>query len=112
MTDKFYSPSLFSNSVVRGFSWTLVSPSRRSGWSLLERLLISNPILLRVVQRVDHLWNDLVVLSDLKHSSSVFVSAAIVSCGEDSEKLASSESFESVHHTLVSSQNEFSLVVV
>lgn len=40
------------------------------------------------------------------------MSAAVVSSGEDSEKLASSESFESIHHTLMSSQNEFSLVVV
>ena len=90
----------------------MVRPSRRSRRSLLQRFLISDPVLFRVVQRVDHLGNELVGLGDLEHGSCVLVSAAVVSGRENSEQLARSEPLDSVHHALVSPQNELHLIVV
>lgn len=87
-------------------------PSRRRGRSLICRLRVGDPIILRVVERVDHLRDQLVRLGDLQHGSGVLVSTAIISGGEYGEQAATGESFKSVHDAFVRPQNEADLVVL
>ena len=85
-------------------------PSWRSGRSLL--VVVVEPVLLGVVQRVDHLGNKLVLLSDLKHCARIFVAPTVISSGKDREQLAARESFEAVHNALVRPQNEAGLIIL
>jgi len=74
-------------------------------------LIIIKPILLRVVQRIYHFWNQLVLLSNLKHSACVLVASAVVGSGENCKELPSCESLKPIHNALVSSQNILGFVV-
>lgn len=89
---------------------TLISPFWGSDWSFT--LIVVQPILFWVVERVDHFGDQFILLSNLKHSSSILVAAAVVSGREDGEELTSCESFKSIHYTLVRSQNKFNFVII
>ena len=65
-----------------------------------------------VIQWVYHFGHELVLLSNLQHRTSVFMSAAIIGGRENCEQLATGESFETVHHTFVCSKNEFASVSI
>ena len=93
-------------------AWSLVLPSGWRGRPLAERLLVRDPVVFGVVQRVDHLGHELVRLSYLQHGSSVLVAAAVVCRGEDSEEAAAGKALEAVHDALVSAQDEVDLVVL
>ena len=56
---------------------TLISPFWGSDWSFT--LIVVQPILFWVVERVDHFGDQFILLSNLKHSSSILVAAAVVS---------------------------------
>ena len=58
--------------------WSLILPSRRSRWSLAQRLLVRDPVVLGVVQRVYHLGHELVGLGYLQHRTGILVPAAVV----------------------------------
>ena len=85
-------------------------PSRWSRWSLL--VIVVEPVLLGVVQRVDHFGHKLVLLSDLKHCARIFVAPTVISSGKDREQLATREAFEAVHNALVRPQNEAGLIIL
>ena len=78
------------------------------GWSWRSHLvvLVEEPVLFWVVQRIDHLWHKFVLLRYLEHGTGIFMPSAVVSCREDSEELATGESFEAIHDAFVSTQNE------
>ena len=65
-------------SFVAGLSWTLRSPLRWGGWSLVS--IVIEPVLFGIIQRIDHFRHQLILLSDLKHGTSILVAATIVSC--------------------------------
>ena len=65
-----------------------------------------------VDEGIDHLWNELVLFSDLKNCARILVSPAVVSCGEHCEELAAGEAFEPVHHTFVSSKDVFCFIIL
>lgn len=73
-------------------------------------LLILNPIVLIAVGRIDHLRNDLVVGLQNQNSSSVLVLSTIVSGREDSNECSPSESFESIHHALMGTDDHVEVV--
>ena len=85
-------------------------PSWRSGRSLL--VVVVEPVLLGIVEWVDHLRHKLVLLSDLKHCARIFVAPTVISSGKDREQLAARESFEAVHNALVRPQNEAGLIIL
>jgi hypothetical protein len=85
-------------------------PSRWSRWSFL--VVVVEPVLLGVVQRVDHFGHKLVLLSDLKHCARIFVAPTVISSGKNCEQLAAREAFEAVHNTFVCSQNEAGLIIL
>ena len=70
-----------------------------------------DPVLFSIVQWVNHFWHELIRFSNLKHGSGVLVSSAVISSRENSEKATSSKSFESVHNTLVRSQDETCFII-
>ena len=92
------------------FTWSLSSPLGWSWWSLGHAFVVE-PILLIVIEWVDQVGYQLVLLCYLNHCSCVLVATTVVSGRENSEKLTSSKSFESVHHTLVRAEDKFNLVV-
>jgi len=92
------------------FAWSLSSPLGRRRRSLGHAFVVE-PVLLVVIEWVDQVGHQLVLLCYLNHSSCVLVPAAVVSGRENSEKLASSESFEAIHHALVRAQYKFNFIV-
>jgi len=97
-------------SVVRGLSWALGCPPRRRGRSLLR--VVVEPVLLRVVEGVNHLGDQFVLFGDLQHGARVFVAAAVVRGRENREQLAGGEALEAVHDALVRAQDKPRLVVL
>lgn len=97
-------------SVVRCFTLTLGCPLWRGRRPLV--VLVQEPILLRIVQWVDHFGHQFKLFSDLEHGAGVLVPTAVVCSGEDCEKLATREPLEPIHHALVSSQNKLASVCV
>ena len=57
---------------------SLRGPLGRSRWTFV--ILVSEPVLLWVVQRVNHFRDEFVLLRDLEHGSCVLVSTAVI-CG-------------------------------
>jgi hypothetical protein len=57
----------------------LVGPSGWSRRSLLEGFFISDPILFRIIERIDHFRDEFIRLGDLEHSTSILVSTTVVS---------------------------------
>ena len=90
-------------SIVGGFTLSLWGPLGRGRRTLV--VLVEKPILLGVIQRVDHLRHELVLLCDLQHGAGVLVTSAVVCCRENREELAASETFEAIHDALMSSQD-------
>ena len=80
------------------------SPFRRCGRSLV--IFVQQPILLGVVQGVDHFGHELILLGDLEHGAGVLVPTAVVSRREHREELSASEALEAVHDALVGTQDE------
>ena len=80
------------------------SPFRRCGRSLV--VFVEQPILLWVVQRVDHFGHKLVLLGNLEHGAGILVTTAVISRREYREELAASEALEAVHDALVGSQDK------
>ena len=104
---------IFPSRSIEGFvAWSLVLPSGWRGRPLAQWLLVRDPVVLCVVQRVDHLGDELVRLGYLQHGSGVLVAAAVVCGGEDGEEVSSGEALETIHDTLVSPQDEVDLVIV
>ena len=100
------------SSIVGACPRSLVGPSGRCGWSSVHRFLVGDPILLGVIEWVDHLGYEFVLLGDLQYRSGVFVSAAVVSGREHREQLSASESLEPVHDALVRSEDELGFIVI
>ena len=98
-------------SIIGGLTGTLVSPAGRSRGSLLW-LFVCDPVLFWVIQGIDHFGNQLVGFSNVEHGTSIFMSATVIGGGEYGEELTSGESFETVHHALVSSDDVLGFVVV
>ena len=82
----------------------LWSPFRRCGRSLV--IFVKQPILLRVVQGIDHFGHKFILLGDLEHGASILVTSTVVSRREYCEELATSEALEAIHDALVSSQDK------
>ena len=80
------------------------SPFRRRGWSLV--IFVKQPILLWVVQGIDHFGHKLILLGNLEHGAGILVTTAVVSRREYCEELAASEALEAIHDALVGSQDE------
>ena len=80
------------------------SPFRWCGRSLV--VFVEQPILLWVVQRVDHFGHKLVLLGNLEHGAGILVTTAVISRREYREELAASEALEAVHDALVGSQDK------
>ena len=97
-------------SVIGCLALALGSPLGRGGRPLV--ILVEEPILLWVVQRVDHFGHEFELLRDLKHCTGVLVTAAVVCRREDSEELSTGESFETIHDALVCSQDELASVCI
>ena len=93
------------------FTWSLSSPLGWSWWSLGHAFVVE-PILLIVIEWVDQVGYQLVLLCYLNHCSCVLVATTVVSGRENSEKLTSSKSFESVHDAFMGSKDEGALVVL
>ena len=62
--------------------------------------------MLRIIQRVDHLWHQFVLFGNLEHRSCILVSSTVVCGGENCEQLASREPLESIHNALVRSKHK------
>ena len=97
-----------SSSVVGGFALALGCPLGGSRRAFV--VFVEQPVLLRVIQRIDHLRHQLVLLRDLKHCASVLVSATVVRCREDREDLTASEALEAVHDALMGPQDKATAV--
>ena len=80
------------------------SPFRRRGRSLV--IFVKQPILLWVVQGIDHFGHEFILLGDLEHGAGILVTTTVVSRREYREELAASEALEAVHDTLVGSQDK------
>ena len=80
------------------------SPFRRCGRSLV--IFVKQPILLWVVQGIDHFGHEFILLGDLEHGAGILVTTTVVSRREYREELAASEALEAVHDTLVGSQDK------
>ncbi len=101
-----------ASSVIRCLAWSLISPARWRGRSLLVVVVLGEPILLGIVQGVDHLGHQLIRLGYVQHRARILVSAAVVSRREHCEQLTPSKSLEPVHHTLMRTQYVFRFIVV
>jgi hypothetical protein len=75
-------------------------------------LLVVQPILLRIVQGINHLRDKFILFSNLQHSACVFVSATVVRGAEHCEELTTCKALKTVHHTLMRAQDEFHFVVL
>ena len=82
----------------------LWSPFRRCGRSLV--IFVKQPILLWVVQGIDHFGHEFILLSDLEHGTGILVTTTIVSRREYCEELAASEALEAIHDALMGSQDK------
>ena len=82
----------------------LWSPFRRCGRSLV--IFVKQPILLWIVQGIDHFGHEFILLGDLEHGASILVTTTVVSRREYCEELAASEALEAIHDALVSSQDK------
>ena len=91
-------------SIVGCLALALWSPFRRCGWSLV--IFVKQPILLWVVQGIDHFGHEFILLGDLEHGAGILVTTTVVSRREYREELAASEALEAVHDTLVGSQDK------
>ena len=80
------------------------SPFRRCGRSLV--IFVKQPILLWVVQGIDHFGHEFILLGDLQHGAGILVTTTVVSRREYREELAASKALEAVHDTLVGSQDK------
>ena len=83
-------------------------PLGRCRWALV--VLVDQPVLLWIIEGVDHFGNKLVLLGYLKHCACVLVPSTVVSGRENSEELTASESLEAVHNALVGSQDELATI--
>ena len=68
-----------SGSLVGTLPGDLVGPPGRGGGSLLEGFFVGNPVLLGVVEGVNHFRNQLVGFCNLEHGPRVLVTPAVVS---------------------------------
>ena len=83
------------------------------GWSWRSFLrVVVQPILFRIIKRVDHLWHQLVLLGDLEHGTRVLVPSTVVRGREDSEELSACESLEAIHDALVGPQHELRFIIL
>ena len=80
------------------------SPFRWCGRSLV--VFVKQPILLWVVQGIDHFGHKLILLGNLEHGAGILVPTAVVSCREYREELAASEALKAIHDALVGSQDK------
>ena len=80
------------------------SPFRRCGRSLV--IFVKQPILLRVVQGIDHFGHEFILLGDLEHGAGILVTTTVVSRREYCEELAASEALEAIHDALMGSQDK------
>ena len=80
------------------------SPFRRCGRSLV--IFVKQPILLWVVQGIDHFGHEFILLGDLQHGAGILVTTTVVSRREYREELAASKALEAVHDALVGSQDK------
>ena len=86
-------------SLVASLALTLGCPLGRRRRAFV--VLVEEPVLLRIIQWVDHLRHKLVLLCDLQHITSVLVTSTVIGRGEDGEQLTSGEALKSVHDTLM-----------
>ena len=96
--------SISSCSIVGCLALALWSPFRRCGRSLV--VFVEQPILLWVVQRVDHFGHKLILLGNLEHGAGILMTTAVVSRREYREELAASKALEAIHDALVGSQDK------
>ena len=89
----------------------MVLPSWRCWWSLVQWLLVVDPVLLSVVKWVNHFWYKLVGFCYLKHRSSVFMSTAVIGSRENCEQATTCKSLETIHNTFVCSQDEAHFII-
>ena len=82
----------------------LWSPFRRCGRSLV--IFVKQPILLWVVQGIDHFGHEFILLGDLEHGAGILVTTTVVSRREYREELAASEALEAIHDALMGSQDK------
>ena len=80
------------------------SPFRRCGRSLV--IFVKQPILLWVVQGIDHFGHEFILLGDLEHGAGILVTTTVVSRREYCEELAASEALEAIHDALMGSQDK------
>lgn len=92
----------------------VVGPSRRSWWSLLQSVLVFDPIILlgRGIGRVDEFRDDLQIVSDNQHCTCVLVSITVVCSAEHCDKFAPCESFEPIHDTFVCTDNHAEIILL
>ena len=91
-------------SIVGCLALALWSPFRRCGRSLV--IFVKQPILLRVVQGIDHFGHEFILLGDLEHGAGILVTTTVVSRREYCEELAASEALEAIHDALMGSQDK------
>ena len=91
-------------SIVGCFALALRSPFRWRGRSLV--IFVQQPVLLWVVQGIDHFGHEFILLGDLEHGAGILVPTTVVSRREYREELAASEALKAVHDALVGSQDK------
>ena len=97
-------------SIVRCLALALRGPLRWSWRPLI--LLVEKPVLLGIIERVDHFRHQFILLGDLQHRACILVTTAVVCCGEDGEKLTACKPLKAIHDALVSTQDKFTSVSV
>ena len=102
--------SVYLLSVVRCLALALWCPLGRRRRSLV--VLVEQPVLLWVVQRVYHFWHELELFRNLQHCSGILVASAVISSRENSEELTACEALKAVHHTFVGAEDKLASVCV
>lgn len=75
-------------------------------------LLVFNPVISVSVGWVDHLWDNFVVCLHNQNSPRVLVLTAIIGGRKNCYQLTLGEPFESVHNTLMGSDNHIEVILL